>query len=704
MTVINHLINRDSKTKPKKTAEEAKREYDQKRRLEIRDSKNAVKEIPECVDLDLRRQCLASLEKFTVTCFGHIFTDPFGDVQIDSMAQEQRMIEHGGNLNKLEPRGFGKSTRTIVASIWGCLNGHQDFIMVCCDSKEKAEDLIKIAVSALRENEVLLGLFPEVWPFHALRNSHGCQYQTWQGRKTKIDFRGDTICFPVLDGEFACEGKMIVARPFKKARGKNVEGRRPSLVILDDVQSTEDALSPTAPRKLIKFLTTDIAKLGDNKNPVSVINNATIIADRDYPSLACELNAFTTVRYKMVNAFPADYEKGGGLWVEYLKIRTDHGDTVEDKQRAKERALKFYQANRDEMDAGESVTWDYAFSRKPADHEISTIQSAINFIQDWGRAAFDSECQNQAFAEGDAKGFLTAKEIANKQHAYGEMVVPPWCDLIVAYIDVQQEMFIWKIWCFRKEDFTGGNIKFSTFPQQKDRYWTKKTLKLTLSDLYKTTTLEARQKQGLIDLTDDLCQHEFTREGDGAQMQIEKIGIDSRYQTEVVRDAYRESKNKGRLQLCMGQFYGVKTKPQRHKVIKKRSGAAKGFGYYLTPAVQGIQTLEIDSNRLKTFVHQRYATAMGDPGSFSLYEADPIYHELNADHEKAEFFHRLEGPWGEVDEWEVKPGRPDNDGFDCSVGCVAIASLQGAKMVGVEDREDGRIHRKKVDGKKWAKR
>ena len=691
---------------PPLTSAEKKKKYDRDRKNKIAATKNEVGQLPECVDPATRQKCLDSLEFFLVHCFPEIFSDPFGEVQISSIDHEENVIRRGsGKLNKYEPRGYGKSTRSILSAVWGALNGYQDFTMICCDSMEKSQDLLKMALMALGENPIILGLFPEVWPFHKLTSSHACQYQTWQGSKTKIDTKGDTIYFPVLDGSFPAEGCMIVARPFRKARGKNIEGRRPSLVILDDIQSTEDALSPTAPRKLVKFLTTDIAFLGSRSRPVSIINNATIIADRDYPSLAAELKAFMTVRYKMVNSFPDDYEKGEGHWREYLKIRQDYDEEiVGDDERAKRLALDYYQDNRQAMDAGSSVTWDHAFSRVAEESEVSTIQAAINFIQDFGRAAFDSECQNQAHAAGEQNGLLTAKEIAAKQHPYGQLVVPPWCDLMVAYVDVQQEMLFWKIWCFQKDGFTGANIEYSTFPKQRDRYFTKLTVKVKLSDVYETTTLESRQKQAIIDLTDDLCQHEFEREGDGVKMQIEMIGIDSRYQTGVIRDAYRESKNKGRLQLCMGAGYGAKKKPQRHKVIKKRSGAAKGFGWFLGAPAQGIQTLEMDVNRLKTFVHQRYFTALGDPGSFSLYETDPVNHELNADHVTSEFFTRLAGPFGEVDEWEVKPGRPDNDWFDCDVGCVAIASLQGAKMVGVEEREDGRVQKRKVDGSKWGKK
>ena len=673
--------------------------------------KHEIGPVPKCKYPKIREKCFDSLLYYLRELFAEepFFTDPFGPVQISSIRHEEAVLRgKAGNINKLEPRGYGKTSRSLIGANWACKTGVQDFVMLCGDSADKSADMMRMAHLVVCENPMVRDVFPEVYAFHALNlNPHACRYQLFEGNPTKISIKGDTLYYPKLNGKYPCEEAMIVTRPYKKARGKNIEGRRPTVVILDDIQSSEEAASPTSVRKNVKTLTSDIAYLGTRKNPVTIINNATIIEDDDYPSKVAEMEAFTTVRYKMVDNFPDGCEPKSGKysddWARYFEIRSEYdADIVGDKERAWIAARNFYTERRESMDAGSSVTWDYAFSEEKK-KEISTIQAAMNFIKDFGWESFRSECQNEALAVGSDIGLLTAKEIAAKQHPYGLLVVPPWCDLLTAYVDVQKDVLFFKIWGFQKDGFTGGNLKFGTFPEQKDRYFTKKTLKVTLADVYETTTLEARQKQALLDLTDDLCQHEFERE-DGLKMQIEIVGIDSRYQTGVVRDAYRESKNKGRLQLCMGTGYGAKKKPQRHKVIKKRSGAAKGFGWFLNPSVQGIQTLEMDTNRLKSFVHQRYSTELGDPGSFSLYEADPLEHELNADHETAEFFTRLEGPYGLVDEWEVKPGRPDNDGFDCTVGCVAVASLKGAKMVGAEEREDGRVKRKVVDGSKWGKK
>ena len=212
------------------------------------------------------------------------------------------------------------------------------------------------------------------------------------------------------------------------------------------------------------------------------------------------------------------------------------------------------------------------------------------------------------------------------------------------------------------------------------------------------------RKQAILDLTNDLLEHEFERQGDKATLKIEMVGIDSRYQTDTVRAAYQDAPHKSRLQVCMGYGYGAKKKPQRLKKVPKNTGEAKGFGWYLGPAKSGIQTLELDTNRLKSFVHTRYATALGDPGSWSLFKADPEEHALNASHICAEYRTTLTGPWGEVDEWDVKPGRPDNDWFDCDVGCAGIASLRGITMIGTEERDNGRKARKKIDGKLWGKK
>ena len=99
---------------------EKKRKRDRDRINKITATKNEVGQLPECVDPATRQKCLDSLQFFLVHCFPGIFSDPFGEVQVSSIDHEENVIRRGsGKLNKYEPRGYGKSTRSILSAVWG---------------------------------------------------------------------------------------------------------------------------------------------------------------------------------------------------------------------------------------------------------------------------------------------------------------------------------------------------------------------------------------------------------------------------------------------------------------------------------------------------------------------------------------------------------------------------------------------------------
>ena len=71
---------------------------------------------------------------------------------------------------------------------------------------------------------------------------------------------------------------------------------------------------------------------------------------------------------------------------------------------------------------------------------------------------------------------------------------------------------------------------------------------------------------------------------------------------------------------------------------------------------------------------------MGDRGCLSLFGAKAEAHRLLADHLTAEYRVRTQGRGREVDEWKLRPERPDNHWLDCLVGCAVAASMQGAAL------------------------
>jgi hypothetical protein len=658
-----------------------KKESERKRQQARRDKENEVGQLPKCQDAALRKACSDSLLTFLVELFEDKFPDPFGRVQLESIAHEEAVLSTGvGAINKLEPRGYGKSTRSILAAVWACLTGRQDFVMVCCDSVEKSSDLLLMAHRALDSNAKLLDAFPEVWPFHKLdANSHRANYQTYSGERTDISIKGDTIQFPRLGGKFASEGRLIVSRPFRKARGKNVDGRRPTVVILDDVQSSEEAGSPTSVRKNLKTLTSDIAYLGSRRQPAAVINNATVIQPDDFPSKVADLPAFTTVRYRMVDRMPDDT----ALWEKYQGIRSDYvTDNPDDRSRAARDALAFYKAHRDQMDAGAVVTWDHAYST--AKHEISTIQAAQNFIADYGLESFQSECQNEPPKEEDAGGDITADQIATKQHAQPRNVPPLEAETVVAMIDVQGDVLFETIMAGNAE-FTAWVLDYGTFPRQRRRHYTKAKLGEKLSKLFKNTTETGRIYQGIRRRLAELSEMRFRRHGDGAELQLAAIGVDARYQTETVRKAIRDHGDP-RVVACYGHGITARRAPLNRWPIK---GGEKDGPYWRLQGARrndNVRSLLIDTNHYKKFAAERWGTPLGDPSSLSVFKAEaPSHHRLYAEHQKSEIgaLQRDESNGRAKVEFTARPG-VDNDMLDTTVGCLALLSLSGSECVGAE--------------------
>jgi hypothetical protein len=104
-----------------------------------------------------------------------------------------------------------------------------------------------------------------------------------------------------------------------------------------------------------------------------------------------------------------------------------------------------------------------------------------------------------------------------------------------------------------------------------------------------------------------------------------------------------------------------------------------------------------DTNFWKSFFHSRLSTEPGTSGSLVLYQADPHEHATIAKHLKAEYPVRTKGRGREVDEWKIRPDRPDNHWLDCLVGCCVAASVEGCKLEGEGGKRSKKSSAKGID-------
>jgi hypothetical protein len=132
-------------------------------------------------------------------------------------------------------------------------------------------------------------------------------------------------------------------------------------------------------------------------------------------------------------------------------------------------------------------------------------------------------------------------------------------------------------------------------------------------------------------------------------------------------------------------------------------GRRLGPNWRMGDAKLGVQSLEVNPNFWKTFLHEGLATPMGEAGCISLFQQEEFRHSLLANHLTAEFREQIESKWGKFDIWKVKPGNPDNDFLDVLYNCCALASYEGITAVGLEEAKS-EAGVQSVDWNRWSKR
>jgi hypothetical protein len=634
---------------------------------------------------------------------------PFSEDHKNVIANIQNCLTKGGRFAQAVYRGFSKTTIAENSCIWATIYGHRKFVPLFGAEGTLSANSIESIRKELEGNILLEEDFPEVViPIQKLEGKfQRCASQTHNSKRTYMRWTGDWIVLPTIEGSVA-SGGVIMARgilsaargiKIKHPNGKNV---RPDGVVIDDFQTDDSARSPSQVTSRLNLIRKAILKSAGHRKSIGCIVNGTVIEENDGMEQLLADPGWQSAKIPMVRKWADKHD----MWLgEYAEIRRDFDKEVAGSQlEANARATEFYREHMEEMDAGCEVSWETCYD---PDVELSAIQHAYNLLIDDGEEVFESECQQNPIRKGSDPDFLNAKDITEKQHASRRSQVPIQCDKLIAYIDVQKEMLFWEIWGFSKH-FDGFLIDNGEFPDQKTLYYEKRKLRYKLSETpgYAGMSLEARLYKALNHQIEVLLNKKYNRQHDGIEMSISKIGMDGRYKTETVRRVFQDSQSKGRLQVCMGYGIGAKRTPMRRKKIKDQSGEMAGFGWFLGEAKAGVQVLEMDTNVIKTFFHQRLATEINDRGSFSLFKVDSVReHLMTADHYTSEFRTQLEGPYGIVDEWEIKPGNPDNDRFDCAVGCTALASFTGTKYLGADHVEESPKKRPGgIDWNKWGRK
>jgi len=270
------------------------------------------------------------------------------------------------------------------------------------------------------------------------------------------------------------------------------------------------------------------------------------------------------------------------------------------------------------------------------------------------------------------------------------MVTPADVTRLSAFIDVQGNMLFYCIVVW-DEAFNGSVIDYGTWPRQQRSYFRKADADPTFETAkeYKGLALERAIFKALGDLTTAILGRTYTRMGVGDDVTVSVCLIDTGYKQDTVLQFIRQSPYRAILYPSKG--IGIGAGDASMDDWAKKPGEVKhfGLGWTIRPpsAGEGVRSVRIDTNQWKTFVANRLHTPPGSSGCLSLYGSRAVDHQLFADHCTSEKPVETASRRRKVQEWKIKPDRPDNDWWDCLVGCAVGASVLGLRWNSSEEPE-----------------
>ena len=634
--------------------------------------------LPEVVNPDRKAACERNFQLFCESYFPETYSLAWSPDHLKVIEKIETAVLRGGLFALALPRGSGKTTITESAALWSMLYGHREFVVLIGATESAALELLDSLKTELEVNERLAEDFPEVcYPVAQLEGiANRCAGQLYKGERTRITWTSNEIVLPTVEGSRASGIIVRVAgitgrirgMKFKRSDGRNV---RPSLVVIDDPQTSESAGSLEQTRKRVRVLAGDILGLAGPGQKISGIMPCTIIRPGDMADIILNRNThpdWNGEKTRMVYRFPSNMK----LWEEYAEIRAEALRTEGNFQKATE----FYLANREAMDAGAEVSWEARFNHD----EVSALQHAMNLkFQD--EAAFMSEYQNDPLPDDTADdSLLSVDEICAKINGLARRRVPLKCDRLTMFVDVQKALLFYVVIAWA-EDFTGAVIDYGSWPDQHRHEYSLADANPSIQTLFPKAGFEGALYAALSALTDECLGREWERE-DGAVLKIERALVDANWgqSTDVVYQFCRQSSHAGVILPSHGRFVGASSKPMTE--YRKQQGDRLGFNWMI-PNVAGkraIRHVIYDTNYWKSFIHARLAVPVGDKGSLTLYGRIPGAHQLFAEHLTAEYRVKTQGRGRTVDEWKLKPQSHDNHFLDCVAGCAVCGSMLGASL------------------------
>ena len=634
-----------------------------------------IGDIPPVKHPKRRKAAQKSFRAFCETYLKSHFPLAWSADHLKMIGKIEAAVLRGGQFAFAMPRASGKTTLCEAAVLWSILYGHRRFVVLVSATEKAATEVLETIKIEIETNDALNDDFPHAcFPVRALEGiNHRVRGQTCGGKPTRIEWTDKQIRFPTVSKSPSSGSVVTTTGITGRVRGLKTttadgESLRPDLVILDDPQTDESARSPSQNATRERIISGAVLGLAGPKSKIAAVMPCTIIAPGDMVSRILDRDrspVWQGERSKLMYSMPSDMT----LWDKYASIRAE-GLRSGDNGKA---ATEFYLQNRAAMDAGAEPAWPERFKGD----EVSAVQSAMNLYVD-NRRAFLAEYQNEPEPDAIAGQLedLDADLLINRVTRSPRAVVPPDCTRLTAAIDVGGKV-MWYAVVAWTEQYGGVVVDYGAYPRQNRHYFTAADARPSLSDEFPGYGESPRVYAGLKATVDQVVGRVYPRQ-DGGELRVSLCLVDSGWETDTVHQVCRQSAHSAVLLPSKG--YGITASASPMAAWATRPGERTGPNWKVTPTTGGGRgRLAIfDSNHWKTFVAQRLLAPVGGPGVLQFF-GEPGVHQMLCDHLTAEFRVRTTGRGRDVDEWKLRPERPDNHLFDCLVGASVAASINGLK-------------------------
>jgi hypothetical protein len=587
-----------------------------------------------------------------------VYPEAFSEVHLRMIESACRVIESGGGICVAAPRGFGKTSVLWGVALWGVLSGACRFPVVAGWSEVAARRLLRRWLSVLSTNQKIIADYPDICiPFTESLSSVQLRTQYWADTGEKVGAEVHLMeNMIVLPNSIGAIGAASVCGNARGLFATLVNGTtiRPDVLLLDDPQDRETAMSAVQTRKVIEKIESDLFNLAGPNRRLAIMAAVTVIAPGDVAEYFLQHQDFEAIRCAQVVEWPAGFwdkqSETRRLW-EQWNIERLEGLTAHD---GGERAKKFYIQHKEKMIAGMKVAWEEKYDSK---RDVDAYFSAMWDYYRLGHDVFFAERQNAPVQKILSVYELTPEIVATHTTQHQRYTIPEAVKIIVAGVDINYYGLHYVVAGFAN-DHTAWILDYGRI--DRNGY-----------DIVDANTPESEAKKNIFQALVQ-CGQLFSGmqlNQNGVMKKIQTWLIDAGYMPDVVRRYVESTARPSGIQIYSARgMASEKYRPNPRNCI----GTPREQCHMAETTVAG-RHIVFNACYWREISQRAWLGAVESPGSVNLFAGR---HAEFAEHVTREkLVEKLQGEHGTYWRWHTQPGR--HDWGDALTMCYVASAWMG---------------------------